>query len=104
MGIVRKLCHKVLISLFVLCVSFARYSLGQVIYVESTEFSRHFEFSYGSPLLTIPVVFLLWSLLPLIICYRAAGRKGKSRGLWMLLAIIFGWIAVLVIAASASER
>ena len=54
--------------------------------------------------LIVFLLFLLWSLLPLIICYRTAGRKGKSQGLWALLALIFGWIAVLVIAASASER
>ena len=54
--------------------------------------------------LIVFLLFLLWSLLPLIICYRTAGRKGKSQGLWGLLAIIFGWIAVLFIAASASER
>ncbi len=55
-------------------------------------------------LLTLVLIGLLWSLLPLIICYSMAGRKGKSRGLWLLLGIIFGWIAVLFLAIASPER
>jgi len=33
-----------------------------------------------------------------------AKRKGKSRFLWVLLAAIFGWLAVLFIAIAAPER
>jgi len=50
------------------------------------------------------VALIVWSLIPLLICTAMAGRKGKSKGLWMLLAILFGWLAVLVLAASASEN
>ena len=50
------------------------------------------------------VFVIVWSVLPLIICYNVAGRKGKSQGLWVLLAIIFGWIAVLCLAMASTER
>jgi len=50
------------------------------------------------------VVLVVWSFIPLLICSSMAGRKGKSKGLWVFLAILFGWLAVLVLAASASER
>ena len=46
----------------------------------------------------------LWAIPPLFICYRLAKRKGKGPGLWLFLGFLFGWIAVLVIAAAASER
>jgi hypothetical protein len=55
-------------------------------------------------LLTILLIALVWSLVPLFICASLAGRKGKSRGLWVLLGIVFGWLAVLVIAVSSSEK
>jgi hypothetical protein len=50
------------------------------------------------------VAILIWSILPLFICYSLAGRKGKSRALWLLLGIIFGWVAVLFIAIAAPEK
>ncbi|MCK5827587.1 hypothetical protein KAH43_03595 [Candidatus Bipolaricaulota bacterium] len=104
-GTVRKLCRKVLISVFMLCGSFAQYGLGQEVSGEGTRaVSSSGSLSSSISVLIILFVFLLWSLLPLIICSRVAGRKGKSRGLWMLLAIIFGWIAVLFIAVSATEK
>lgn len=52
----------------------------------------------------IAAVLLVWSIIPLFICASMAGRKGKSKGLWVFLAILFGWIAVLVLAAAASEK
>ncbi|GEM_PF-6004952 len=55
-------------------------------------------------LLIIFALVLLWSVLPLILCARMAGRKGKSRALWILLAIVFGWIAVLFLAIAAPEK
>jgi hypothetical protein len=55
-------------------------------------------------LLTILLIALVWSLVPLFICSSLAGRKGKSRGLWVFLGLIFGWLAVLVIAVSSSEK
>ena len=57
----------------------------------------------ASTLVIIFAVFL-WSVLPLIICSSMAKRKGKSRALWILLAILFGWIAVLFLAIAASEH
>lgn len=50
------------------------------------------------------LIGLFWSVLPAIICYSMAGRKGKSRGLWILLAIFFGWIAVLFLAIASPKR
>jgi hypothetical protein len=50
------------------------------------------------------VIAVIWSLIPLIICMSLAGKKGKSKGAWFFLSAIFGWIAVLVLAASASEK
>ena len=50
------------------------------------------------------VALIVWSLIPLFICASLAGKKGKSKGLWVLLGIVFGWIAVLVLAVSASEN
>lgn len=58
----------------------------------------------GGILIAILIIAVVWSLLPLIICYNVAGRKGKSQGLWVLLAIIFGWIAVLFLAMASTER
>ena len=55
-------------------------------------------------LMIILVVLVIWSFIPLFICSGMAGRKGKSKGLWVFLAILFGWLAVLVLAASASEK
>lgn len=55
-------------------------------------------------LLIILLVALVWSLIPLFICYSLAGKKGKSRGLWVVLGLIFGWLAVLFIAISSSEK
>jgi len=50
------------------------------------------------------VGLVVWSLIPLFICSSMASRKGKSKGLWVFLGILFGWLAVLVLAASASEN
>lgn len=50
------------------------------------------------------VGIVVWSLIPLMICSSMAGKKGKSKGLWVFMGILFGWLAVLVLAASASER
>jgi len=55
-------------------------------------------------LLAIFIFLIVWDLLPIIICYSMAKRKGKSRVLWVLLAAIFGWLAVLFIAIAAPER
>ena len=54
--------------------------------------------------LAIILAVFLWSVLPLMICSSMAKRKGKSRALWILLAIIFGWIAVLFLAIAAPEH
>jgi len=54
--------------------------------------------------LVVLFLLLVWCALPLILCYRLARRKGKSKGVWLLLGLVFGWIAVLIIAAVSSER
>jgi hypothetical protein len=56
-----------------------------------------------SALLVLLLVAGGW-LLPLFACVRMAEQKGKDKGLWIFLALLFGWLAVLVLAASASER
>ncbi len=48
----------------------------------------------------VPVVLLVWSLIPAFICLELSGKQGKSQGLWVVLGVLFGWIAVLVLAAS----
>jgi len=58
----------------------------------------------GAFVTTVLLVGLFWSLIPLFICASIAGKKGKSKGLWVLLGIIFGWLAVLGLAISASEK
>lgn len=55
-------------------------------------------------LLVIFLIALLWSLIPIFICYSMAGRKGKSRGLWVVLSLFFGWIAVLFLAIASPEN
>ncbi len=50
------------------------------------------------------LIAVLWWLLPVYICSRMALQKGKSTGLWVFLAFLFGWLSVLVLAGSASER
>ena len=52
----------------------------------------------------ILVIALVWSLVPLFICSSLAGRRGKSRGLWAFLSLIFGWLAVLFIAVASPEN
>ena len=106
MRIARKVCSKVLISVFMLCGSFAQYGLGQEVYGEgrATDVATSSFSSIASLLTLLLVLGVFWALLPLIICRRVARRKGKSVGLWMLLAIVFGWVAVLFIAVSASEK
>jgi hypothetical protein len=52
----------------------------------------------------ILVIALVWSLVPLFICVSLAGRKGKGRGLWGFLSLVFGWLAVLVLAVASPEK
>lgn len=58
----------------------------------------------GGILTTLLIIGLIWSVVPLFICYSMARKKGKSRGLWLLLGIVFGWIAVLFIAIASPEK
>lgn len=55
-------------------------------------------------LLVLLLMALLWSLIPILICYSMAGRRGKSRGLWVVLSLFFGWIAVLFLAIASPEK
>jgi len=58
----------------------------------------------GGMILFYIVLLLGWVVPPLFICYSMASKKGKSKGLWLLLAVIFGWIAVLILAIAAPEK
>lgn len=59
---------------------------------------------FGSFIAIFLLILVVWGLIPLFICYSMAGRKGKSRGLWVFLGLIFGWIAVLFLAIAAPEK
>ena len=109
MKIARQVWHRLVVSVSILSIGLAVQAVAQDVSGEGRDFGDYgataaFGGSAGLSLLLIFFVLVFWSLLPLIICYRVAGRKGKGRGLWVFLSIIFGWIAVLVLAASASER
>ena len=106
MRIARQVWQRLVVSVSILSIGLAVQAVAQEV---SGEFSGGIlsatgGFGLGSSLLLIFFILVFWSLLPLIICYRVAERKRKDRGLWALLAIMFGWIAVLFLAASASER
>ena len=54
------------------------------------------------------LIMVLWSwetlfLIPILTCCSMAGRKGKSRALWVVLSLFFGWIAVLFLAIASPE-
>ncbi len=51
----------------------------------------------------ILAVGAFWWVFPIIICLSMAGRKGKSPVLWLVLSIIFGWVAVLALASALPE-
>jgi len=103
MRIARQVWHRLVVSVSILSIGLAVQAVAQEV-SGFGDLGSPAVSGLGSALLLIFFILVFWSLLPLIICYRIAGRKGKGRGLWVLLAIIFGWIAVLVLAASASER
>jgi len=42
-------------------------------------------------------------ILPMIICNNQAKKKNRSTGNWILLAVLFGWFAVLAIFIAGTE-
>ncbi len=48
-------------------------------------------------------VLALFLLLPAIICAGLAPDRGRSGGLWFVLGLIFGWVALLVLAVVPAE-
>jgi hypothetical protein len=52
------------------------------------------------PSLGLPefVLLAIFYLLPLVIVIRLAPQRSGSLWLWIILSLIFGWIAVLVLA------
>jgi len=110
MRIARQVWQRLVVSVSILSIGLAVQAVAQEVSGEGTAStiggiaSTTGGHSLGLVLLLIFLILVFWSLLPLIICYRVAERKRKDRGLWALLAIMFGWIAVLFLATSASER
>ena len=106
MRIARQVWQRLVVSVSILSIGLAVQAVAQEVSGYGTAASSAYGggSSLGSTLLLIFFILVFWSLLPLIICYRVAERKRKDRGLWALLAIMFGWIAVLFLATSASER
>ena len=47
-------------------------------------------------LLYIVFCLVIW-IFPIIICNNQAKKKNRSTGNWILLAVLFGWFAVLAI-------
>ena len=90
--------RSVVVLALLVCVGVAWCSFGQ-----ETAVPQSMTGAYLS-LIVLLVALALWAIPPLFICYRIATRKGKSPGLWLFLGFLFGWIAVLVIAAAASEQ
>jgi len=43
---------------------------------------------------------VLWSVLPIILCYRMASKRNRSRAGWAVLGLFIGWIAVAILAIS----
>jgi uncharacterized membrane protein len=42
-------------------------------------------------------LFLLWAVIPAIACYWMAVKKRRSTLLWLLLGIVFGYMAIIVL-------
>ena len=104
MRIARQVWQRLVVSVSILSIGLAVQAVAQEVRGYGTAASAYGGSSFLGTLLLILFILVFWSLLPLIICYRVAERKRKDRGLWALLAIMFGWIAVLFLATSASER
>jgi len=85
--------RKVLLAMKRLLVAFPCFLVGLVwpLFAQTTSGSQ--AASSIISLLVIVAVVLGWMLGPVIICYRMATRKRKSHGLWIFLAILFGWLA-----------
>ena len=52
---------------------------------------------YGIMGLLYMLFWLAIWILPMIICNNQAKKKNRSTGNWILLAVLFGWFAVLAI-------
>ena len=48
------------------------------------------------------LLLFLW-IGPIFICSNLAANRGKSGCLWAFLGLMFGWIAVLIIACMKKE-
>ena len=58
---------------------------------------------YGVLGLLYVMFWLAVWILPMIICNNQAKKKNRSTGNWILLAVLFGWFAVLAIFIAGTE-
>lgn len=43
-------------------------------------------------------ILLVWLVLPLIVAYRLAKKKNRTKSGWLIATFFFGWFAVLFLA------
>ena len=48
----------------------------------------------------ITILSIVSSIVMLIMAYKIAIRKGRSGGNWIVLTLLFGWIAVVIVSVS----
>ena len=58
---------------------------------------------YGVLSLLYLMFWLMIWILPVIICNNQAKKKNRSTGNWILLAVLFGWFAVLAVFVAGTE-
>ena len=58
---------------------------------------------YGVFSLLYVMFWLAIWIFPVIICNNQAKKKNRSTGNWILLAVLFGWFAVLAIFIAGTE-
>lgn len=43
-------------------------------------------------------ILLFWLVLPLVVAYRLAKKKNRTKSGWLIATFFFGWFAVLFLA------
>lgn len=54
--------------------------------------------------MVIIIYFIIGMLIPMRVSFSIALKKDKEPFVWMFLGLIFGWIAVLIIACISNPR
>ena len=39
----------------------------------------------------------IWAVVPMIFCWKIAKQKDRDPIIWLLLSLLFGWLALLVL-------